>query len=117
MNAASRHDDSEKHRLLLRLLAQLRCARCGAHYDPQDFVQMHRWQDVWMLAIECRQCTQHSHVIVSLAEEARPEPVIDLTEDEIAATAAWRPITTDDVLDIHLLLQGFEGDLGTVLSD
>ncbi len=117
MKATGRQDDSERHRLLLKLLAQLRCIQCGTHYDPHDFVQIHRWQDVWVLSVECRQCAQHSHVIVSLALGAQSEPAVDLTEEELEGAQDWHPVTSDDVLDMHMLLQEFEGDFETILSD
>jgi hypothetical protein len=115
VSQSDHHDDSERHRLLLKLLAQLRCIQCGTRYDPHDFVQIHRWQDVWVLGIECRQCAQYSHVIVSLALGAQSEPATDLTEDELEAADTWRPISSDDVLDMHVLLKEFEGDFEAIL--
>jgi hypothetical protein len=117
MNATGRHEDSDKHRLVLKVLARLRCVHCSAPYDPHDFVQIHRWQDVWVLGIQCRQCGEQSHVIVALALDAPSEPVIDFTEEELEAAKGWQPITADDVLDMHMLLQEFEGDLTSILSN
>jgi hypothetical protein len=42
--------------------------------------------------------------------------VIDLTPEEVEVAEAWPPITVDDVLDTHLLLQEFEGDFATLLE-
>jgi hypothetical protein len=39
-----------------------------------------------------------------------PEPIIDLTPEEVEAAVDWAPITADDLLDVHAFLQEFDGD-------
>jgi hypothetical protein len=48
-------------------------------------------------------------VFLRLATE--PNPLTDLTPDEAQDLSRLPPISSDDVLDIHVLLEGFDGDI------
>jgi hypothetical protein len=108
-------DDNDKRHLLLRLITRLRCTECGRFYDPEDFALVHRWQDVWVLSTRCRHCDDLCHVVVFMHLDADPEPFLDLTPEESQSADEWPPITADDVLDMHALLQGLDGDLTGIL--
>jgi hypothetical protein len=45
------------------------------------------------------------------------ELITDLTPEELEDADRWQPITFDDVLDIHLLLEESGGDLERLLAD
>ena len=98
-------DENDKRQMLLRLITNLRCVECGRLYDAEDFVLVHRRQEVWVLSTRCRHCNEPCHVVISMPKSIKPEPVVDLTPDEIEIASQWQPITADDVLDVHLLLQ------------
>jgi phage FluMu protein Com len=117
MKAAVPLSDDDKRRLVLRLLTQLRCAKCNHLYDPEDFSVVHHHQDVWVLSTRCRHCNDTCHVVVfmHLQAEPKPRPIIDLTPEEKSAGQP-PPITTDDVLDIHNLLREFNGDFQQLFS-
>jgi hypothetical protein len=109
-------DDNDKRRLILRLIAQMRCVKCGQAYDPADLTLVHRCQDRWVLSTRCRNCGDPCHVIVFMRLDAEPETVVDLTPEERQIADKWPPITADDVLDVHALLQESDGDLETLLA-
>lgn len=108
-------DEEEKRRLVLRLVTRLRCAACGQYYDPEDFVMVHRWEDVWVLSTHCRQCNGQCQVAVYMHLGADPEPLQDLMPEEAQVAEQWPQITSDDVLDVHTLLQECEDDMWTLL--
>jgi len=114
MKAPSPLDENDKRRLILKLVTRLRCVGCGQPYAPQDFVLIERRQDVWVLGVHCRHCGSSGHVIVVMRSDAESEPVTDLTAEESRVVDQWPPITADDVLDVHELLQEFDGDLGAL---
>jgi hypothetical protein len=103
-------DENDRRRLVLRLITRLSCPQCGRLYDADDFALVHRWQDIWVLSTRCRHCDEKCHVVVYMHLEAEPEPVGDLTPEELEAADEWPPISADDVLDVHTALQGFDGD-------
>ena len=110
-------DDNEKRRLVIRLITKLRCVDCGRLYDPEDFRQVHRQDDVWVLNTSCRHCGHKAHVVVMMGAQAKPAPVVDLTPEEMEDAEDWPPITSDDVLDTHQFLQTFEGDFEALFSE
>jgi len=115
MDAQLPLDDGEKRRLVLKLLDRLRCMECGEQFERQDFTLVHRWEDVWLLSSHCQHCDEVAHVVILMRLDAEPEPVTDLTPEEIKAAEEWAPITADDVLDIHDFLEAFDGDLEELL--
>ena len=108
--------EGDKRRLVLKLVARLRCVACERQYDPHDFNLVHNWQDMWVLSTRCRHCDDPVHVIVFMHLDAEPEPVVDLTPEELERVAEWPPICADDVLDVHTLLQECDGDLERLLA-
>ena len=109
-------DEEEKRRLIIQLVTQLRCVDCGRLYDPEDFDLVHRLDEVWVLSTRCRHCDELCHVVVYMRLDLEPEPVIDLTPDELEAAQEWQPISSDDLLDVHAFLQEFDGDFDLLFS-
>lgn len=103
-------DENDKRQMVLKLISQLRCLECGRQYGRQDFRLVHRWEDVWLLNASCSQCNHATHVVIFMQLDAPRELVSDLTSDELRSAQDWPAITTDDVLDIHALLEEFDGD-------
>lgn len=112
--------EGDKRRLVLKLVARLRCVQCERPYDPHDFTLVHSWQDMWVLSTRCRHCNEPCHVVIfmRLDAEAGPEAelVTDLTPEELEDVDQRRPITFDDVLDVHVLLEECDGDLEVLLA-
>ena len=109
-------NEEDKRRLILRLVTRLKCAQCGQLYDPKDFTLLHRWQDLWVLGTHCRHCDQPCHVVVFMRLDVEPQPLTDLTPEELKSGELGPPITADDVLDMHELLREFDGNLETLFA-
>jgi len=110
-------DENDKRRLVMHLVQQLRCMECNRLYDPEDFAFVHRWQEVWVLSTRCRHCDDVCHVVIFMQLETEPEPLTDLAPEEAEMVAKLPPITADDVIDVHLLLQESDGYLEELLAD
>ena len=114
--------EGDKRRLVLKLVARLQCAACEQSYDPHDFTLIHNWQDVWVLSTRCRYCNEPCHVVIFMRLDAQSEPepeaelITDLTPEELEDASHRQPITFDDVLDVHVLLNESEGDLERLLA-
>lgn len=118
--SAGHLSEGDKRSLVLKLVARLRCAACGHRYDPHDFTLIHNWQDIWVLSTRCRRCDEPCHVVILMRLDADPqidtELITDLTPEELKNTDDQRPISYDDVLDVHVLLEESEGDLARLLA-
>jgi len=112
--------EGDKRRLVLKLVARLRCVACERQYDPHDFNVVHTWQDMWVLSTRCRHCNEPCHVVIFMRLDAKSEPetelVTDLTPEELQDVDQRRPITFDDVLDVHVLLEESDGNLEMLLT-
>jgi hypothetical protein len=109
-------NEADKRRLVLKLVAQLRCVECGRLYDRKDFTLIHNWQDMWVLGTRCRHCDEQVQVVIFMRLDAEPEPATDLMPEEMETAGQWPTITADDVLDVHTLLQEFNGDFEALLE-
>ena len=56
-------------------------------------------------------------MVVALQPDVKPEPVSDLTPEELEIANQWSPVRLDDVLDMHILLEEFDGDLETIMAE
>lgn len=117
MKAEGPLDESEMRRFVLGLLKQLRCVGCGQVFDPRGFTLVHQLEEMWILSTRCRNCKERTHVVVAAHLEEEPELLTDLTPEELESGDEWPPITADDVLDVHALLQDFDGDFETLLAN
>jgi uncharacterized metal-binding protein YceD (DUF177 family) len=109
-------DGGEMRRFVIRLLKQLQCVGCGQVFNPRDFALVHQLEEMWILSTRCRRCEELTHVVIAVHLEEELEPLTDLTLEELSSEDEWTPITTDDVLDVHALLQDFDGDFEALLA-
>jgi hypothetical protein len=120
MNPVGPLSEGDKRSLVLKLVARLRCVQCERKYDPTDFTLVHSWQDMWVLSTRCRHCNEPCHVVIFMRLDAETEPeaelVTDLTPEELEDLDQRQPITFDDVLDVHVLLEECDGDLEVLLA-
>lgn len=73
------------------------------HHDEQSLVK-----------ITCAHCKDTRLVAVAIATETEPEtPVIDIRDEP--ADELGPAVTTDEVLDARLALEGWDGDLTKLL--
>jgi hypothetical protein len=109
-------DENDKRQMVLKLISHLRCLECGRAYERTDFKLVHRWEEVWLLSANCPQCNHSSHVVIFMQLDARRDLVSDLTSEELHSIQEWPAITADDVLDIHALLEEFDGGFEELLT-
>ncbi len=107
-------DEDEKRRLVLKLVTKLRCVNCRELYHPRDFSLVEQRPEAWVLGIQCRRCGDSAHIVVLM--NLGHEPGGALKPDEGRAADPVPPITADDVLDLHLFLREFDGDLEAILT-
>jgi hypothetical protein len=117
MKARGPLGEEDKRRLVLKLVARLRCAECGLSYDSHDFVLVDRQPDAWVLGVQCRQCGASSHVLIVMDLHSGPEPVAGPSREERGIAHEWPPISRDDVLDVHEILEEFDADLDDLFAD
>jgi hypothetical protein len=97
-------------------LTSFGCAACGAPYEPGRIRLLAERDGLFFVDLACTACASRAVAIVTVDTGEDDEPradtgdLVQLTAGEIPIPAA--AISADDVLDMHRLLERFEG--GTV---
>jgi len=115
-------DENERsiQSLLIRyVVAHTQCSGCGRRYNPEDVhIHDHRG-DVWLASVTCSHCGLQGLIMAAIKTkdaqeiEATPEP----NDEEWAIFEQMAPISSDEVLDFHRLLEGFSGDLARLFKE
>ena len=102
--------------LVKRLMASIKCAVCGQRYRVDDINVLGHHEDLWFLSASCPACHTRCLVAAVIREGRLPEVTTDLTKAELDRFRNMSRVTTDDVLDMHNFLKGFDGDFSQLFS-
>lgn len=84
--------------ILRQVLHSVRCGACGSRYGDGDVTVVDHHEAIWVLMAVCPGCDSRATILVVVQERA--------VEDE--ETPA---LTEDDVLDFHVSVADYMGDL------
>lgn len=99
-----------------RLLASIKCGVCGQGYEVDNIDVLGHHEDLWFLSALCPACHARCLVAAVIGEGRVPEVITDLTKAELDRFRNMSRVTTDDVLDMHNFLKGFDGNLSRLFS-
>ena len=97
------------------LLSNVKCGRCGWHCGPADADLLGYRGDLWVFSVYCPSCKSQGLVAAAIKRGEVPEVVAELTEAEKSKFST--PISSDDVLDMHIFLKDFSGDFSSLFSE
>jgi hypothetical protein len=134
-----------QERIIRRLFTEKRCHRCGRPYDAEQVLVLARRSEVWMVMISCQECEQKETYVVKFPPQmqgrrrvtsyrlSRPPASTPLSQEpgdpqqkrpeslDMSAAprppAATQPVSADDVLDMHLFLENFNGDFQRLFAE
>ena len=98
-----------------RLFSKVDCGVCGKRYEVANVKVLDHEDGVWFLSVFCRSCGTQGLIAAVVKESS--EVNSDLTESEFDIFARSEVVSTDDVLDIHVFLNGFDGDFKALFSN
>lgn len=94
--------------ILKRIVSNLRCEKCNGSFQPEEVVVLGRKENLWYLAANCSACSNQEVVAALVEGPGEPELLSDLNEFERRTFVT--PVSSDDVLDVHMFLKDFNGD-------
>jgi hypothetical protein len=101
-------------------LTSFGCAACGQPYGAGRIRLLAERDGLYFVDLACASCASQAVAIVTIELDEDDVPQADAGElIQIVADptlAAGPPLTADDVLDMHQLLAGFEGDTSALLE-
>ena len=95
---------------LKRLFSRVECGVCGKKYDLSDIKILDHEDDLWFLSVSCSSCGTRGLIAAVVRDGGVAEVINDLTEAEHDLFAESEAVGLNDVLDMHVFLDGFGGD-------
>lgn len=101
---------SEPEKWLRQILLQVipACPHCQRPFDEKDIRFLGRQEQTWMLSLHCPGCHVLALVGIGVAADLEPHEIVRFREAP--------PISVDEVLDMHLLLREYRGDLRRLIG-
>ena len=107
----------DAERWLTSELASFGCAACGQAYGEGHIRLIAQRDDLFFVDLSCHHCGSQAVAIVTIQIEGDSATIetgelvpAEQLEPPGDAVPSAPPITADDVLDVHELLEGFQGD-------
>ncbi len=102
--------------LIQRLMAVMKCESCGEQYEAKNVNVLGHRDDLWFLRASCSLCHSQCLVAAVIKEGNLPDAVTDLTEGDLIKFKDAVAINADDIIDVHVFLQEFDGDFTHLFS-
>ena len=102
-------------------LASFGCAACGQAYGQGHIHLIAQREELFFVDLTCDHCGSQAVAIVTIqidGETARLEggELVRAEEADPDAAPEGPPVSADDVLDVHDLLDDFEGDVHQLIA-
>lgn len=110
-------------RWLSRELATFACAACGEPYGETRVRLIAHREELHFVDLACHHCGTQAVAIVTILDEG-DSATLDPGElvpaaghvPETTGVKAARPVSADDVIDVHQLLEVFDGDVEALMA-
>jgi hypothetical protein len=102
-------------------LASFGCAACGQAYGQGHIRLIAQREELFFVDLSCDHCGSQAVAIVTIqidGDRATLEggELVRVEEPDADAAPEGPPVSADDVLDAHDLLDGFEGDVHQLMA-
>lgn len=102
-------------------LASFACAACGQAYGMGHIQLIAQREELYFVDLSCDHCGSQAVAIVTIElDGARATleggELVPVSRRDPDAPPDGPPISTDDVLDVHEALKGFEGDVHQLIA-
>ena len=89
------------------------CSVCGTNHARSDIRVLGKLDSAWIVRVTCSSC-QTAFKLLVVVEEQRAE--VTPVKEERPREHRRPPVSIDDVLDAHKVLEGFEGDVNALFK-
>jgi DNA-directed RNA polymerase subunit RPC12/RpoP len=104
-------------------LASFACAACGQPYGEDQVRLIARREELFFVDLSCPHCGSQAVAIVTIQVDGETlradteEAIRETPDGEAGMSLAARPaVSVDDVIDAHVLLRDFEGDVHQLIA-
>ena len=97
-------------------LATFACAACGEAYGEGHIHLIAQREELYFVDLSCDHCGSQAVAIVTIEIDGETPTLetgdlVRADQDDSDEPGGGPPVSVDDVLDAHRLLEGFEGDI------
>jgi hypothetical protein len=98
---------SEHRELFRRIVLQVvqHCPKCHRPFEESHVQVLGQMGETWLFSLHCQHC--HTLAVVGLA----------LSTGEESPVAEGAPLTPDDLQEMHLFLEDFDGDFRSLFGE
>jgi hypothetical protein len=103
-------------------LASFTCAACGQPYGEDQVHLIARREELFFVDLSCPHCGSQAVAIVTIQVDGETlvtnaeAAVGEAPVGEIATASSRSAVSVDDVIDAHVLLRDFEGDVHQLIA-
>jgi hypothetical protein len=108
-------------------LTSFTCPACGRRYRGSRIKLLAERDGLYFVDLDCSRCGSHTVAIVTVELDDTELSIIDASDIELAVDLepehlgeelpeSTEPVSADDVLAVHELLDGYEGDMYALLG-
>ena len=108
-------------------LTSFTCPACGRRYRGARIQLLAERDGLYFVDLDCSRCGSHTVAIVTVDVDESEVSILDASDIELAVDlepehlgeelpSGAAPVTGDDVLDMHELLSGYDGDIRELLA-
>jgi len=106
---------ADHERLVKDVVGTFRCPVCRRGFQHEHARVTARHEQLWIVSVRCRTCRNQQVFWIALRDsEAMSSDEAEEIDHEYLAEGT--PVCTDDVLDMHQFLQGFNGDFAELFA-
>ena len=102
-------------RLIKEIVASMKCAVCGSDYQAERVHVIAQQGDLLVARVTCPECSTQGLIFATM-KAGEPSSIGELDPEEWEAFGKMPKLTVDDVLDMHLLLRDYQGDMKELLK-
>lgn len=95
----------------------MRCFGCMRRFRPKDFATIESGAGLGVFQLRCPMCGAQRLVIAVWNERNVRTFLTELDAQEWVFYRNGAPISSDDVIRVYQMLEGYDGDLSDVLED
>ena len=96
--------------LIKKMIASIKCGSCGQNYHEDHIEIVEHNDELWFMKVSCPSCHVRCLVAAIIRENAKPEVITDLTEEEMEKFKNLDNVRDEDLLEMHDFLKEFDGD-------
>lgn len=104
--------------LIKNIQTMMRCPSCGASYGADNIHFLGKLDMAALIQLDCQHCSLPVMATIIVSDKQQPQTKLlsDISRDDLKNPGPRVPVSTDEVVDVHQFLKGFDGNFESLFS-